>query len=421
MSEKHKEAVTIALMILACVITAASLRPGATSVGPVLPELMASLGVGGAMGGLLTALPGIAFAAFGLVSNRFTAWVGLIGAVLISVALSGIGLLSRALVPSWWFFLLFTTLALAGMAIGNVVLPALIKKEFSRHSTQMATAYIAFLAVGSTAPALLSPFLLRQGETILSPGQGWRLALGVWSLISFLALALWIPIWVRGRRATRKLPTPSVRTKAPSYPVWRSRTALYLMLFFGLQSMQAYVQFGWVPAAYRAGGLDAPQAGLMVGIIALGGVPGGLIMPSVVARSRPRTLEVWIVAFSLLLATGYLGIALAPTTLPWLWAVCLAIAGFCFPTSLALIITKTTDPHVTAAVSGFVQPVGYVLAALGPFLVGFALQMVGVWPPILFVLASMAIPLAITGVLAVRGSAVDQTVKPAPTPATTAL
>lgn len=375
--------------------------------------------MGGTLAGMLTALPGLCFAVFGLLANRVSAWAGQVGALAIAAALTTIGLTLRVLTGSWVLFLLLSVVALAGMAAGNVVLPALIKKVFPRHSDAMATTYTTFLAVGATAPTLLSAALQRWGNAILSPGEGWRISLGVWSAIACLALILWVLAYAispglrRGGRVRRDLtrteptqPTTAHRTDRKR-SIWRSRTAVSLMFFFGLQSMQAYIQFGWVPAAFRAGGLTEGQAGMMLAIIAMGGIPGGLIMPTVAARSKPRTMKAWIILFSVLLALGYLGVAFLPTTLPWLWAVCLSISGFCFPTALALIISKTSNPLVTGRVSGFVQPVGYVLAALGPFLVGSAWQVVGDWPPIFLVLSLGAIPLAASGIIAVSGRKVD--------------
>ncbi len=396
---------TVLLMILAAIVTASSLRPGATSIGPVLPELISALEMSGTTAGVLTALPGICFAVVGLLSNRLTTWTGIAGALVIATFVSTLGLVSRALTDSWVVFLLFSAIALSGMAIGNVVLPALIKKEFPRRAAQMATAYTTFLAVGATVPTFLTPVLATSGDARLGVGEGWRLAIGTWGSISLVAFALWLLLYIRDRQLRQKeSPLPSAgRTGRPA--VWRSRTAVALMFFFGLQSMQAYIQFGWAPAAYRAGGLDPTAAGLMLSIIALGGIPGGLLMPMLVARGRG--LSGLIVLFGSLLAVGYLGIAFLPTTLPWLWAICLSISGFCFPTALTLIIEKTDDATTTAAVSGFVQPIGYLLAAVGPLLVGVIFGALGNWIPILLVLALTAIPMTLAGIIAVRGRNVD--------------
>ncbi|WP_182141482.1 MFS transporter [Schaalia sp. JY-X169] len=239
--------------------------------------------------------------------------------------------------------------------------------------------------------------------------MGWRAAIGVWAAISLVAFALWLYLYLRDASLRKKEHPQLVGGHAGRQKIWKSKTAVALMFFFGLQSMQAYIQFGWAPVAYRAGGLDATSAGIMISIIALGGIPGGLVMPWLV--SRGRGLQSLITVFGALLAIGYLGIAFLPTTLPWLWALCLSVAGFCFPTALALIIDKTRHASITAALSGFVQPVGYLLAAVGPFLVGITFGAIGNWEPILIVLALTAVPMSAAGIVAVRGGTVDEQLK----------
>ena len=153
----------------------------------------------------------------------------------------------------------------------------------------------------------------------------------MWASISLVAFALWLYLYFRDAAPRKKEHTELVGGHAGRQKIWKSKTAVALMFFFGFQSMQAYIQFGWAPVAYRAGGLDATSAGIMISIIALGGIPGGLLMPWLV--SRGRGLQSLITVFGALLAIGYLGIAFLPTTLPWLWALCLSVSGFCFPTA----------------------------------------------------------------------------------------
>lgn len=412
-------ALLVALMVLAAVVTATGLRPGATSIGPVLPEISAGLGLTATNAGILTALPGLSFALIGLTANRLTMHTGVAGSLLVASAFSTVGLILRVFTDSWVAFLVLSALALGGMAIGNVVLPTFIKTEFPRRASQMATAYATFLSVGATVPIVLGPALISSGDNWLGPDQGWRVALAIWAPVSAFALLCWAGLLIfvphlRQRPSSKKGASRTALThgekgtsKTLSMP-WQSGTAVALMLFFGLQSMQAYIQFGWVPAAFRDGGLSAEAAGWMGALIAIGGIPGGILMPTVVARRKG--LRPLIFLFGVLLATGYIGIALAPLAAPWLWAFCLSISGFCFPTALALIIERTRNPKMTAAVSGFVQPVGYLLAAAGPFLVGSMFGVVGSWRPVLILLSFTAIPLVWAGWIAARPRFVDDEV-----------
>lgn len=402
-SEAPRHLVT-ALMVFAAVVTASSLRPGSTSVGPLLPEITEGLGINATTAGVLTALPGFTFAVVGLAANQLTTLTGVVGSLLLSSLVSTVGLFLRVLTDSPTIFLVLSALALSGMAVGNVVLPAFIKAEFPRKAAQMATAYTTFLSAGATIPILVSPSIAEIGDRLGGASGGWRVALGSWTALSLLSLVAWLTLYL-ATPAFRKRPVPTDASSSAGPSLWRSRTSVALMFFFGLQSCQAYIQFGWIPQVYRDGGLGSQTAALMLALIAVGGIPGGLLMPSIVARGRH--LDRWVLTFSVALAVGYLGIGFMPTTLPWLWAVSLAFAGFCFPTALALIIERTRQPQTTARVSGFTQPVGYLLAAAGPFLVGVLHQWISSWTTIMIILALTSIPLAIAGLIAVRPRYVD--------------
>ncbi len=390
-------------MIVASVVTAASLRPAATSVGPILQEVVEALSLSPTAAGLLTALPGFSFALVGFTANRFTAATGMTGALIIASILGTVGMTLRVLTDSSQLFLLFSVLALGGAAIGNVVLPAYIKAEFPKRAAAMATAYTTALALGSTVPIFMATIISRTADAYW-PGQGWRFALGLWAGIAALSLLLWLALYLAAPRF--RLPVGSRRSGNYFWQLFRSKTAVALMLFFGLQSMHAYIQFGWIPTAYRAAGVSADTAAWMSTIIAVGGIPGGLIMPRIVAWRKG--LRPAILLFGVLLASGYLGIAFIGATVPWLWAIFLSVAGFCFPTALALIIERTRKPAVTASVSGFVQPVGYLLAGTGPFLVGAAFGWLGSWPPVLVVLASTSVLLVAAGWVATGKKYIDQ-------------
>jgi CP family cyanate transporter-like MFS transporter len=184
-----------------------------------------------------------------------------------------------------------------------------------------------------------------------------------------------------------------------------SPTAVAMAWLFGVQSMHAYVQFGWLPQIYRDAGLSASTAGLLQALLSGVGVGGALLMPTVIARSR--TLAPWMVAFGVLMVVGYAGLLLAPATAPWLWALSLGLAGWAFPTSIALLTARTRTSGVTARLSGFVQPVGYALAAIGPFLVGLLHDATGDWDLVLVLLALTAVPFTWAGLRAARPVWVD--------------
>ena len=178
-----------------------------------------------------------------------------------------------------------------------------------------------------------------------------------------------------------------------------------MTVLFAIQAMHAYIQFGWLPQIYRDAGLSATYAGALQALLSGITIIGGLAMPTVIARSR--TLAPHMLVFGGLIVVGYLGLLLAPATLPWLWAVLLGVAGFAFPTVIALITARTRHPAVTARLSGFVQPVGYLLAGLGPFAVGLLHDATGSWDLVLWLLVATAVPFTWAGLRVSRPVHVD--------------
>lgn len=160
-----------------------------------------------------------------------------------------------------------------------------------------------------------------------------------------------------------------------------------------------------MPTVYRDAGLSASTAGALQGLLSAVGVVGALAMPTVIARGRG--LRVLVVLFGLTMALGYVGLLLAPATAPWLWALLLGFSGLAFPTAISLITARTRHPSVTAQLSGFVQPVGYALAAVGPFVVGLIHEATGGWTLVLVLLALTAVPLTLAGLRVARPSYVD--------------
>ena len=387
--------------LIAIAVLAVNLRPGATSLGPVLAEVKQSLGITSTVAGVLTALPGFAFAVFGAVAVSLGLRWGLSRALAIATVVATIGLLARPFVDSALAFLLFSVVAFAGMAVGNVLVPAYVKETFPNRLAGVMSVYTISLAIGATGASMLSAPL-----SAVAPG-GWRFALGVWGASMALATVPWIVVAVSDRRRRRRLPpAPDVPRRSGSiFGVVRSRKAIALAVFFGTQSMQAYVQFGWLAQMFRDGGLGATEAGWMVGITAALGIPAGFVMPVVAARVRdPR----WVVVLlGALLVAGYLGIWLAPTTLPWLWASFLGLSGFAFALSLALVTARTRDPHVTTQQSGFTQSVGYLFSACGPFAVGLLFDVTHGWTIPLWFLLGSAVVFTTAGMVAAGPGDVD--------------
>ena len=392
------------LALAALILIACSLRPAASSLGPVLSEVQGAFALAEWQTGLLTSLPGLIFAICGFIAVPVLKKVGLFGSLVMTCVLITVGVGARALVDGWLSFAGLTVVALAGMSIGNVILPVYVKTRFPDRTNLGATAFTVSLGLGAMFPAFLT-------APITGHFDNWRVGLGIWALVPACALVTWIIL--RAARSVPSLDRPggdAPEAAPPRRHIFTSSKARYMAMFFGLQSVNAYVQFGWLPQIYRDAGLDPVLAGLMLTVVTLGGIPGGFLAPQIIMRSiLPRF---FLVSFALSAVCGYLGLLLIPTTMPILWAILLGYGGFAFPAALALITGRTHDVAITARTSAFVQSSGYVLAAIGPLAVGGLLGLSAGWTVPLWFMVGVSTLMGITGFLAASPGTVDDELVP---------
>ena len=390
------------LLFTAVFIAAFNLRAGISSLGAVLADTLDAFQVGGSLAGVITAIPGLFFAIFGLLAVPLAIRLGLTRTLFLGAALAFIGLAARPWVGGIWVFIVFTALVTTGIAVANVLLPAWIKNHGGRHIVALMTVYGSVLGFSGAVGPLTA--------VLSGAPDAWRWALFLWTIPAALQVLVWFGLVLRvGRDVPSSTPphTPGhAGGPVRSVSLWRSPTAVFLMLFFGLQSMHAYIQMGWLPKIYVDHGVSAATASLALALTGSFNIIGGLIMPAIIHRLRSI---VWLpVLFSALMGAGYLGLWLAPATTPMLWAALLGVGGFCFPTAIALIPARSRVPLVTARLSGFVQPIGYVIAAAGPLLVGVVREATGDWSVILPVLMVLCALMAAVGFRAARNVSIDE-------------
>jgi CP family cyanate transporter-like MFS transporter len=161
------------LVAAAIVLTGLNLRTAVNSVGPVLEEIQSGLGLSSGMAGLVTTMPVICFAALGFagppLSARFRDAHVLAGGLLAMAA----GLVLRATAGSFWLFLLGTVVAMTGGALGNVLLPSLVKRWFPTRTGLLVGAYSMALSLGGAVAAWLP-----QQIVAATGADGWRWASG---------------------------------------------------------------------------------------------------------------------------------------------------------------------------------------------------------------------------------------------------
>src|SRR3954462_9038959 len=296
----------LALIGVAIVLTGLNLRTAVTSVGPVLQEIEDGLGISSGLAGLVTTMPVLCFSAIGFagpgLSARFRDSHVLSGALVTMAA----GLVVRAVAPAFWVFLLGTVLAMVGGALGNVLLPSLVKRYFPDRTGLMVGAYSTAMSIGATVAAVsTAPIAAAVGA------DGWRGALGVWAVFALLAAVPWL--FVRPTPGASRGSHTAVRLRS----LWHSRMALALMVFFGVQGLEAYIVIGWSAQYLRDSGLSAASAGLLLGLNQVIGIPLSALVPPLTVR--PRAQRPLLLVFMACYAIGWVGLWAAPRTAPWLW------------------------------------------------------------------------------------------------------
>jgi CP family cyanate transporter-like MFS transporter len=379
------------LLALAVVLVAVNLRPAVAGVGPVLPELRAGLSLPGAAVAVLTTLPVLCFGLLATAAPRLVRRHG-IEAVLVGIMVAlAVGTLGRALDGPPALFA-GTVVVGGAIAIGNVLLPPLIKRDFpDRTGTMMGVYTMAVSGAAAVAAGLAVPLAA-------ASDLGWRGALGVWAVPAAVAALAWLPR-LRGR--TRPPQTPPTGRS-----LLRDPLAWQLTVYFGLQSLSFYAVLGWLPSMYRDFGASPALAGFLLSLSGLVQIPVSLVLPGLAGRARNQVAHV--VGATALIAAGLAGVLLAPMAAPYLWVVLVGAGqGACFALALNLLVLRTRRVADTARVSAMAQSIGYTLCAVGPLLVGLLHDATGSWTGPLALLLALLVPQVVTGALAGR----DRTVR----------
>jgi CP family cyanate transporter-like MFS transporter len=385
------------LVVLGIVVLAFNLRPTAVSVGPVLGDISASLRMSTAETGILTSLPVLAFAVFGALAPRGARLIGLHRLTLLALLCVVGGLAGRGVTSSVPLFLLLSLLALAGMASANVLLPSLVKLHFPNQIGLMTAVYSTALAIGLTSASVLTVPI---GEA----QDGWRSGLTVWAVTAGIAVLPWLALVAHDRRPEEP------RSHIGLLDVARTRLGWLMALFFGLQSLQAYAVFGWFAELYRDAGFSAHNAGLLLGVITGVSIPLSILIPWLVGRTTDQRLLMCLVMVCY--PIGYLGLVYAPHAGALAWAVFVGIGLCTFPLILTLIGLRARTPAGTAALSGFTQSTGYLIAAIGPFGVGVLHDLTGDWTAPLLVLLALCVPQLWLGLTVARPAYVEDELDP---------
>ena len=353
-------------MMLSIILAAFCLRIIITGVGPLLPEITANLGLTGRSSGLLTTLPLLAFAVVSPLAGKIGRRQGEGKTILIGLCLILLGTVLRSTLGVPGLFL-GTAIVGIGTALGNVLLPAVVKAEYPTRVGQVTAYYtVAMVAAAAIGLALNVP--------LSGTGLGWNGALLVWGIAVVITGLIW------RKNASLRLSTSNpTETEWREKPIWKSGLAWCVTLYFGINSMIFYAVIGWLPTILQSAGMQSGTAGIVTSLYQVVSLAPSLLVPTLAGKCRDQ--RGWLMLGSVLNIIGIITLMSSTAAAAQVTAtIILGLANGCaFSMGLALMGFRARDAVEAARLSGFAQSVGYALAATGPMVVGWLHDLTPNW------------------------------------------
>ncbi len=379
------------LLIGGLLLIALNLRPAITAVAPLAERLQAE-GVSRQVVGLMTTLPLILFSVVGLWSGWLGGRIGFARALGLGLLLLSAGSLIRSAHPgelaTLGWLMPGTLLIGAGIAIGNVLLPSVVKSRYPDHVGLMTSLYSTAMNLGA---GLGIGFALPVANRF---SGGTAAGLAVWGGVALISLLVWLPEMLN-RPAAR----PKMHPLAGVFAMTKQKRAWQVAAHMGLTSAVFYSAVAWLPTVLLTRGMTESAAGWWVAAMQVVGCAASLTVPTLAARLKSQSG--WAAACALLTGISLIGILFLPPPLigPVVLALGLGLNGT-FGMALLLIAMRSRDADTAASMSSMAQSLGYMFAAPGPWFIGWISVTSGRWDVAFGVIVIGAALTALAGVFA---------------------
>ncbi|MGT2811715.1 MFS transporter [Streptococcus minor] len=370
-------------LLMGIMMMGAVMRVPFTAIPAVLTDIAMGLGVPVSDLGILTSLPLIMFALCSTLAPKWAARLGLEKLLGVALLVMTVGSLLRIAGVSG----LYLGTLLIGVAIAtiNVLLPSLVSVHFPLKVGTYTTIYITMMGLAGTVGSMVAVPIVA--------ATSWQTFVILLTLLVAIAAVIWLPNW----RYNHRFAQPSTHTKQSS--LWKNKAALNFLVFGGLQSLLFYTEMTWLPTIAQTAGLSKAEGGLLAGIFNLISIPVSMVIPAIVSRLNNSQRAWFMSGISLLTVIGLILMLLAPANFVF-WIIISLILGLSvgalFPYMMLSFTLKTSDGQATARLSGMVQSGGYLLASIGPVLLGYSFPVFGTWKPLIFALLAVTLVMIVS-------------------------
>lgn len=364
-----------ALLLLALILAAINLRPGITSLAPLIERIAAELGLSRGLVSMTTALPVLCMGLLAPFAPRLALRLGLERTIALCLSVIALALLLRALGPNTLLLISSAGLLGAAIALAGPLLSGFIKRHFAARMGNVAAWYSLSMAVGGASGVVLTIPAMHW------LAADWNLGLAFWALPALLALLLWWWIPSHSEAST---------AEADAGLPWREPRAWLLSAFFALQAGLFYTLATWAVARYHEAGLSLLYSNSLFSLTMLMGLPSSFVMPWLGQRFGNRYAMMMGCG---LLASVCLGmITFAPSVLPELWAVGIGFAlSGSFSLALLLPLAEAGSPLAVSRWTAMMLCAGYCTACVTPVVTGLLRDLAGSYQVPFLLLTSLAL------------------------------